>query len=108
MATKIIPLDSTFDNFSITVELDSMVYGMDFKFDLRNERWYVDLFDSNNNLLLAGLPAMVSWPLLKQFEYRTDIPKGVLYFLDQNGTEIEPGRFDLGARVLMIYQEAAS
>lgn len=107
MATKIIPLDSTFDHFSISIELDSMVYGMEFKFNSRDQRWYFDLFDSNDNLLLGSLPAMVSWPLLKQFEYRTDIPKGVLYFLDQNGTEIEPARYELGQRVLMIYEEAS-
>jgi len=115
MATLIIPFDTTQDHFTFTAELDSANYGFEFKFNARDERWYFDFFDASNNLLLGSIPAMIGWPCFKQFSWNPAFPPGILYFMDQSGQDLEPGRFELGNdaagnqnRVQLIYEEAAS
>lgn len=108
MATQIIPLDSTYDHFNFTVELDGTVYGMEFKFNPRDNAWYFDMTDTLGNLLVGSIPAIIGWPVLRQYLYNQNLPQGILYFIDQSGVDAVPGRFDLGQRVLMIYEEAAS
>lgn len=108
MATLVVPLDDTYDHFTMTTTLDGTTYGMEFNFNPRDNSWYFNLLDNLGNLLLGSIPAIIGWPLLVQFKYMTNIPPGVLYFLDQTNQDLPPGRFDLGQRVLMVYEEAAS
>lgn len=108
MATKIVPIDSTYDHFSQTVELDGTVYTFEFKYNPRDFSWYFDLSDNLGNLLVGSIPAIIGWPLLRQYKYDVSLPPGILYFLDQTDQDLPPARYELGQRVVLVYEESAS
>lgn len=108
MATQVIPLDSTYDHFVFTVELDGTTYTCEFKFNARDNTWCFDFSDELENLIVGSIPTVIGWPLLRQYQYKNNVPKGLLYFVDTSGFDVRPGRFDLGNRVIMVYEEAAS
>jgi hypothetical protein len=90
--------------FSFQTELDGKVYGFDLHWNTRDEAWYLTILDSDDEVLLAGLKLVVSFPLISRFR-SFDLPPGELEAVDTNTTtaEVDPGLDDLGQRVLLIY-----
>jgi len=84
------------------VDIDDVLYFMDYRYDARNDRWRLDISDKDNVLLAAGIKLVTYIDLLIPF---TDprLPTGELYATRLEG-EISPvTKGDLGTKVFMIY-----
>lgn len=108
MSTQVVPTFTDTDDYQFNVALDGVTYGMQFTWNTRDSRWFLNLLDSSGNVLVGTIPLVLNWPLLRQYKYNTNIPAGFLYILDTNDTGQEPGRYDLGTRCLMVYEEAST
>lgn len=104
MAFKIIPTN-TDQNQLINVVLEGVEYQLQLLWNTRSESWSLNIFNAGGDLLAGSIRAVVNFPLIK---YLTDLelPTGDLYFWDSAGTNTDPGRDDLGTRVLLAYKEA--
>jgi hypothetical protein len=88
------------------VRLDGRDYLLDFAWNGRESRWYVDVSDANGTPIVAGRKLVAS----ARVGQRTTDPRrpaGVLCTIDRSGTGVDPGIDELGSRVVLAYMDAA-
>lgn len=100
-----IPLPKGVPSFSQRVMLEQREYVFDLHWNERDERWYLQLYDSTGELI-ATRKLLANWPLLNGLVHESR-PPGELMAVDtqQFGTAI--GLYDLGDRITLSYIEAA-
>lgn len=97
--------------FAYSIELDGATYGFEF---LWNERagdagtWFVTVSDVSGVVLVACRRLVVDYPILARYSSDPRLPPGMLLAADMTGTGTDPGRNDLGARVVLLYFDAAT
>jgi len=102
MATQIIPVRSDLDDYTITVVLSAVTFGLHFAWNSRASCWIIEVRDSEGERL-AGCAVVVDYPLFARFPDR-NLPNGYLIAIDTSGAnrEIEE-KEDLGDRVKLAF-----
>lgn len=99
--------------------LDGRDYVLYFKWNQRNGRWYVDVFDQDERPIAVGVKLVTNFPLLRLFRDPRK-PAGQLTVVDMVATRREneanelivssdrdAGFCNLGTRFLVFYFESA-
>lgn len=102
MATSEIPLRNDLPHFSLRVQLDASVYGMEFVWNFRANAWFFSLFDAAGEPIFEGQRLVVDFPLGSRLK-DARLPKGILVVTDTTGKQQDPGFEDLGSRVQLSY-----
>lgn len=98
-----IPVPSTTDPFTQSVELDGTVYDLSFRWNPRDEHWMLDI--SNAGVLaVAGIKLVVSTDLLARDRRLDGIPPGRLFVADLDGLDRDPDDTLFGERVMLRYE----
>lgn len=105
MALKKIPLTSDFPNYEIRIELDGVVFNMAFRYNTREGRWFMDIKDASDVMLVAGIKLILGVQLIERFQ-DIRLPFGSLFMINEDNSTEEPGRSNLGINALMLYEEA--
>lgn len=109
MAFVEIPTRNDLPAYNYVVRLDGVNYKLSYYFNPRMNngqgKWFVGLYDQLDNLLVAAVPIVATWPLFDRFK-SLGIPPGTIFCFDTSGQNKDPGQFDLGDRCRMIYMEA--
>ena len=96
--------------FSESVTLDNNEYRLRFTWNTRGAFWAMDISDANDNLLLAGVRLVISFPLNTQHP-QMGLPTGVFLVVDKNPktATVEPGRSDFvgGRNLTLVYWSRA-
>lgn len=103
---RIIPTRADQENYKFRVSLDGKQYAFGFRWNVRDECWYLSLWDTNDVPLFSGRKVVVDFPLLARGR-TADFPPGYLEAQDSGGSGISPGRDELGKRVQLVYVDAA-
>ncbi len=88
--------------YDFNIQLEGIVFTFEFVWNDREGSWYFNLYDTNANLLLAGIKVVLNTFLLARF-VSTSLPNGDLTACDTTGQDVMPGLQDLGDRVLLSY-----
>jgi hypothetical protein len=111
MALLECPTRTDLPTYKYVIELDGTNYQLEFTFNPRvnndEGRWFVSLSDQTGALLIAAVPVRATWPLFDRFKGRGG-PPGTLFAFDTTGNNEDPGRFDLGDRVRLLYLEVGT
>ncbi len=107
MALVQLPVSSDRANYELKVKLDGVKYTFAFRFNNRAGRWMMDIKTADGMVIVAGIIMLAGVDFLAQFMARVDLPPGNLFLLNLADENATPGRDDLGANVLLLYQEAA-
>lgn len=80
-----IPVLSTISaRYSMSIELpEDSVFGLEFAYNAREVAWYMSIYDSSEQLLLAGIKLIVGLPLLETHRYIAGLPKGDFILVDK-------------------------
>lgn len=105
MSTVELPTRRGLPAYRYRIELDGTTYVLDYVYNERMAKWLVQVEDEEGNVLVAHVPIIVNWPILARFADQA-MPDGDIAAYDSSGENQNPGRFDLGARVRMVYREA--
>ncbi len=97
-----LPTSTTDPNYSIEVTLDGRVFRLLFKFNGRDQAWYLDLFDADDVLLRSGIRIVNDWLLFRLWQTETR-PEGDSMAIAQGADTSIAGLQDLGERVLLTY-----
>lgn len=95
----------TDDVFEQDVELDGRVYTLRFAWNTRDESWVMSVLHPDGTGLAMGRKIVLGIPLL-QGEIDSRLPPGLLMATDTTNQGLEPGRSDLGRRVVLAYYDA--
>lgn len=70
--------------------------------------WWIDLRKADGTPLVLGLKLSLGRNKLRRYRYRDGMPLGDLHVVDSSGFDVEPGRDELGARVVLQYETGSS
>lgn len=107
MAILECPTRNDLPSYFYVINLDSVNYGLSFKFNSRMGYWFVALYDAFQNIIVSPVPVICTEPLFNRF-VECAIPPGTLFAFDSSGQNLDPGRFDLGDRVRIYYMESGT
>jgi hypothetical protein len=97
-----VPLRSDLPFYRFQVELDEVTYGLAFRWNYEAGAWFLTLYTSEDEVILAGVKVVVDWPVGSR-SADPRMPPGALQFLDTTGARQDPGEEDLGSRVVLLY-----
>ena len=95
-------------DYSTEYQLSGAVYRFRFYWNGREDRWYFDLSDTDDNPIRMGVKIVANWDSLKVCVHENR-PPGVLSFVDLSDPGADaPGFVDLGRRVRLSYDDGVA
>jgi hypothetical protein len=91
-----------YPSLDYSVSMDGTQYRVALSYHERQDRWYLDLYDSDDTALLTGKMLAPDVALLADYEI-AGMPAGQIFLLDTGGTGEPCGYADLGWRHLLVY-----
>lgn len=98
-----------FQNFDFRSTLDGVEYEFRFRFNRRDDRWYLSIFDNAGAPIRQGIAGVVNFDLVFRIaDFRA--PPGRLFLTDVRTPPAAPSQLELGDPVAFIYvdQESAN
>lgn len=97
-----IPVETDDPHFTQVTSLDGTEFRLEFRFNEREQRFYMDLRDGDGVDILVGVRLTVDWAPLR---YLVDPrrPLGEIFITDSEGEGRDPRLGDLGDRVKLFY-----
>lgn len=105
MATIIIPVRNDLPAYKFKIDLEGVMYVLDFGFNARSNLWYMSIMDQAETLILGDLPILVNVPLADQY-VKEGLPPGRFIAVDETGNKQNPGIDNFGSDVKLFYQES--
>jgi hypothetical protein len=107
MAVLQLPTSTTSPFYVFEVILDNVSFRLQFKFNQRDQAWYMDVLDSADNQLRSGLRVVSDWTLLRLWQEIEKRPVGEIIATAQ-GDIARPALIDeLGDEVILTYLDEA-
>lgn len=106
MAIIEIPTRTDLPAYNYVVNLDGTSYKLSFTFNERMGKWFVAIATAIGEQIIDPVPVIATWPIFKRFK-DSRLPGGTIFPFDTAGKNEDPGRFDLGDRVRLLYEEAS-
>lgn len=107
MAILQFPTFSDVAHYIFELPLDGVVYRFKFKHNSREDAWYFNILDLNNNILRAGIKVVNEWVLLRLWAARTGRPLGSIVTVNLGNVPNPPTLEQLGEDVVLTYSEGA-
>ena len=101
-----IPTSTTLAYYEFEIELDGVEFKLVFRFNSRDDSWYMSILDSEDAVLRAGIRVVRKWDLLRLWAEATR-PDGEIMSVDQGEISAPPSLNQLGAEVVLTYLDAA-
>lgn len=106
MATLVLPIRSDFKAYDFQIDLEGVIYTLDFGFNTRSGRWYMSIYDqAKENLLIGDIPILINIPLHDQYIDET-LPPGRFIALDESGQNLEATDESFGNEIKLFYEES--
>ena len=107
MADLEIPINSIYSSQEFSIALEGVRYKMRAFYSFRQAIWKLDIFTDKETDILLGIKLIPNYPLIGR--YTTSLrPPGEITAIDKSGSNVPPGRYELGAgrRVRLVYTES--
>jgi len=107
MAERLLALERASQSaYKFRSRLDGTAYGFRLAWNTRAEHWTAAISAADGTELLTGRVLRAGENILEQ-HVDARLPPGTLEVVDTSGAGGDPGRFDLGARVRLVYTPIA-
>lgn len=83
--------------YSIRTRLDGVNYTLAFRYSTRAERFYLNVYDAEDVLLLAGLKLVTGVLLLASYHHLSGVPAGEIVVTATSADDSSPKLGELGA-----------
>lgn len=108
MATLLVPVTTAAAYGQQKTRLDGRDYILRLAYNERLDRWFLSIFDDQEEPLVMGIRLVANWPLLRHYHWDERVPPGELMAMSLTTDVTPPGFADLGEgrRVELTYFEA--
>ena len=110
MAVLRVPTRTDLKAYSMTVEFDGLYYDLTFRFNARDDHWFMDVVHAGARVV-TGIKVVEDDDWLKQLvhlEADGRLPPGGTFSVRDTGDEDkDPDDGDFGDRVVLLYTEAS-
>lgn len=104
MALRKIPVRNDLPNYTMRVDLNSVIFILEFRYNERADRWVMDVQTEEAETIIQGVVLVTGVPLLSQYVDER-LPEGDFVVLDRAGENINPTRDNFGEDVELYYNE---
>lgn len=89
------------------ISLDGIIYYLNFNWNTRESAWYMDIANSSETLILAGIKLVPDYRLLKQYKAIEGLPAGDFLLVDskQDDQNSQVTFDNFGDRYVLMYVE---
>ncbi len=105
MAIEILQLDSDHEYYESEFLLDNESFRLLARYNKRVDAWFVSLYDAEGEPIAVGRRLTVG-NLLFPWLVAQSRPAGQLIALDTTDEDVDPGQYDLGNRIVVMYFDA--
>lgn len=106
MAVFKLPTSTTSPYYVFEIELDGVLFKLEFKFNERDSAWYLHILDQNDNHLRSGIKVVSDWTILRLWREVGTRPEGEM-IPTALGDISRPALIDeLGEQVILTYLDA--
>lgn len=102
VSVETIPLKSDVFNYRFSISLSGILYNFWVRYNARADRWSLNIYDSSNNLIMAGIPLLINRNLMNQYT-TLNVLSGVLAVVDTSNKMNQPTMFSFGNNHFLIY-----
>ena len=109
MATLRLPVKNGLPAYRFSVELDGVLYSFRFRWNVRDNHWFMDIIEADGSAVIDGVKVVNSDDLLSQFDHKQvtgNLPPGTFRVVDVNGANDDPDTTTFGEDVVLLYVEA--
>jgi len=106
MAIDRLPLTIDVPFYDFEVELDGVEFKLEFRYNDRDNSWYMTVLDTDDTILRAGIRVVTEWSLLRLWQ-EASRPAGNIISINQGVVTEPPTLNQLGVDVLLNYVDAA-
>lgn len=100
-----IPTDTTgVPYYSEIVTLTGVTYVLEFRYNFREECWYVQMGSTSGDVFAQGIKIVSNFPLLQRFS-SASMPPGELVSLSSSNDDSPATLYELGDRCSLLYFE---
>jgi hypothetical protein len=107
MAILEIPVRDDLPSYNFQITLEGIVFTLHFRFNVRDDRWYMDVNDVDDEPIVTGVKLLYGLPLLDRYKNER-LPLGRFIILDETGEERNPTRDGLGVDFKLLYRESTT
>lgn len=102
MAIHYIPIQQSEANYRIGVTLVGVAYWFDFRWNVRDSAWFLDVYDATQVPIWVGIKCVIGTYLGRACQ-QLPFTDGALMCFDTSGAGKDAGFGDFGTRVRMAY-----
>ena len=104
MSLKKIPIFSDPKNYQINVAINGVNLNIRFRYNDRNDTWYMSIYDRNNTLLLSGIPTLSNViSMTDVYQVLSNDLIGDFLFFDKTGKAQDVTSEDLGNQIELYF-----
>lgn len=89
------PLRHDLPIYTFPITLNGVNFVFQLLFNVRMNRWIMNISDSSGNQILSGIPVLINRNLTGQYATLA-IPKGSFFVVDDTGQFTQPTQFSFG------------
>jgi hypothetical protein len=104
MAVTELPVDATEPAYDVDFIMSGVVYRLYLAWNTRGEYWAMSIGLTDGTMLAEGQPLRADWEVFRQV-VSADMPPGRIICVDTSGAGLDPAFDDLGARVIVVYDD---
>ena len=101
-----LPLTSNYPFFTFTIVLSGTVFSLTFRYNIRMDRWFMDIADASGVLIVSGLPLLIQADIIGQYT-KEGLPAGrfIVYDLTNESPAQQPTRYSWGSTHAVYYYD---
>src|SRR5271168_4321272 len=96
------PMRNDLTQYSFNITLSGAVFNFQIIFNVRMNRWTMNINDNLGNTILAGVPVLINRNLYNQYGYLS-LPEGPMIAIDNTGQDSQPTQLSFGTQNSMYY-----
>lgn len=97
-----IPLRNDLPFYSFNITLTGVTYQLEFLYNVRSNRWIMNIYDSVGNQIISGITLLIDRNLIGQYRY-LNLPAGVFFVVDNTQQDEQPTLNSFGTTHTMYY-----
>lgn len=106
MSVIVIPTRTDLTHYEFSQVLDGVSYVLEFRWNIREESWYLDIRLDDGTRVASGVKIVTDWALLRGVRSASR-PLGEFVAFDTSGNRQDPKIDNLGSVVKLFYFDAS-
>lgn len=104
MTFLLIPARNDIPWYKFKITLSGTIYTLRFRYNVRMQRWIMDISDASDQDIVNGLPLILLRNLNGRFALAT-LPPGTFFITDDTNQGTQPTRYSFGTTHTLFYAD---